>query len=150
MTHVTKAGHGAQFDNFGAQATHPHGGAAYDEAFNRMPDGGGHGPQADERYRGNDGETVGVSKSVLKLSAGCPACGHRHSVRDALRATNKEATHKTRDAGTDVRKAVRESDDEAMFRTGTGEPDELREALKAALKGTYGPMLERVEKSHVR
>jgi hypothetical protein len=136
---VQKDDHGARYDdNFRPPRDSDRHGAKFDE-FNRRPVNP-HGPQSDEGYgRKADDEfertLAAVPSRVRNFPAGCPSCGHHHTVVDALRAGR--ATGKRDSDAIDVRKSVREADD-VFLRDGAGRPDGLHAALVAGIEKTYG------------
>jgi hypothetical protein len=144
MTNITKAGHGhgAQFDRFPQQARNPHGPQS-DENYGRKGRNP-HGPQSDDSYGNGDDrferELKAVPASVRNMAAGCPGCGHQHTLEAAVRAGRRPTASKSSHSNIDVRKSVRDSD-EAAIRSGVGEPDELHQALAASVRKTYGRRL---------
>jgi hypothetical protein len=136
--HVFKAPtHGARFDEFSRSPVNPHG-ALSDDGYDSYPRDS-HGPQFDRDFgdRGDAGDAFEralrkVPAAIRSMDAGCPGCGHRHSLEDALRAGR--ATGKSSDRDVDVMKQVREADEAAL---GSG-ADDLHQTLVASIEKTYG------------
>ncbi len=132
--------HGAQFDEFGRQAYNPHGPLS-DEGYNNRLPRNSHGRRFDSGF-GDRGEASDApfERALQKLppplhrstNCGCPGCGHRHSLEDALRSGR--TTGKTAE---DVMKQVREAD-EVAFGSGA---DDLHQALVENIQKTYSDRL---------
>jgi hypothetical protein len=139
MTDVRKDGsgpHGPRFDDGFRPAEHPkRHGAKFDE-FSRSPQHNHGGNLFDSNFEGDKGSSFEqalqrVPSHVRALDCGCPSCGHRHPLEDALRAGHKPGgTTKTADPMVDVHKQ-----DEHDLGQGS---DDLHAALVASIKKTYG------------